>query len=38
MKYRLDLVGVHTVRWEGSGTEPAEEFTFIYENENENYD
>jgi hypothetical protein len=29
-KYKLDLVGVQEVRWEGSGTEPAGEYTFFY--------
>jgi hypothetical protein len=28
-RYRLDLVGVHEVRWEGSGTAPACEYTFF---------
>jgi hypothetical protein len=28
-RYRLDLVGVQEVRWEGSGTAPAEEYTFF---------
>jgi hypothetical protein len=28
-KYKLDLVGVQVVRWEGSGTEPAGEYTFF---------
>jgi hypothetical protein len=27
-RYKLDLVGVQEVRWEGSGTEPAGEYTF----------
>jgi exonuclease III len=36
-RYKLDLVGVQEVRWEGSGTEPAEEYTFFYENGNENH-
>jgi hypothetical protein len=26
-KCKLDLVGVQEVRWEGSGTEPAGEYT-----------
>jgi hypothetical protein len=26
-RYRLDLVGVQEVRWEGSGTVPAGEYT-----------
>jgi hypothetical protein len=29
-------VGVQDVRWEGSGTEPAGEYTFFYGNGNEN--
>jgi hypothetical protein len=29
-RYKLDLVGVQEVRWEGSGTEPAGEYTFFY--------
>jgi hypothetical protein len=37
-RYRLDLVGVQEVRWEGSGTAPAGEYTFSYGNENENYE
>jgi hypothetical protein len=28
-KYRLDLVGVQEVRWEGGGTAPAGEYTFF---------
>jgi hypothetical protein len=30
---KLDLVGVQEVRWEGSGTEPAGEYTFLYRRE-----
>jgi hypothetical protein len=29
-KYKLNLVGVQEVRWEGSGKEPAGEYTFVY--------
>jgi hypothetical protein len=29
-RYRLDLVGLQEVRWEGSGTVPAGEYTFFY--------
>jgi hypothetical protein len=32
------LVGVHEVRWEGSGTEPAGEYTFFYGKGNENHE
>jgi hypothetical protein len=37
-KYKLDLVGVQEVRWEGSGTEPAGEYTFFYGKGNENHE
>jgi hypothetical protein len=29
-KYKLDLVGVHEVRWEKNGTERAEDYIFFY--------
>jgi exonuclease III len=29
-KYKLDLVGVQEVRWEGGGTELAGQHTFFY--------
>jgi hypothetical protein len=29
-KYKLDLVGVREVRWDGGGTEPAGQYTFYY--------
>jgi hypothetical protein len=29
-RYKLDLVGVQEVRWEGGGTEPAGQYTFFY--------
>jgi hypothetical protein len=29
-RYRLYLVGTQEVRWEGSGTVPAREYTFFY--------
>jgi exonuclease III len=35
-RYKLDLVGVQEVRWEGSGTEPVGEYTFLYGKGNEN--
>jgi hypothetical protein len=35
-KYKLDLVGVQEVRWDGDGTEPAGEYTFFYGKVNEN--
>jgi hypothetical protein len=37
-KYKLDLVGVQEVRWEGGGTEPTGEYTFFYGKRNENHD
>jgi hypothetical protein len=36
LKYKLHLVGVQEVRWEGGGTEPAGEYTFFYGKGNEN--
>jgi hypothetical protein len=35
-RYKLDLVGVQEVRWEGGGTEPAGDYTFFYGKGNEN--
>jgi hypothetical protein len=29
-KYKLDLVGVQEVRWDGGGTEPAGECIFFF--------
>jgi hypothetical protein len=37
-RYRLDLVGVKEVRWEGSGTIPTGEYTFFYGKGNENHE
>jgi hypothetical protein len=37
-RYRLDLVGVQEVRLEGSGTVPANEYTFFYGKGNENHE
>jgi exonuclease III len=37
-RYKLDLVGVQEVRQEGSGTEPAGEYTFFYGKRNENHE
>jgi hypothetical protein len=36
-RYKLDLVGVCEVRWEGCGTEPVGEYTFFYRKGNENH-
>jgi exonuclease III len=37
-KYKLDLVGVQEVRWNGGGTEPAGQYTFFYGKENQNHE
>jgi hypothetical protein len=37
-RYKLDLVGVQEVRWEGGGTEPAGEYTFFCRKGNENHE
>jgi hypothetical protein len=37
-KYKLYLVGVQEVRWEGGGTEPAGEYTFFYGKWNQNHE
>jgi hypothetical protein len=37
-RYKLDLVRVQEVRWEGGGTEPAGKYTFFYGKENENHE
>jgi exonuclease III len=37
-KYKLDLLGVQEVRWDGGGTELAGEYTFLYGNGNENHE
>jgi hypothetical protein len=29
-KYKLDLVGVQQVRWDGGGIKPADDYTFFY--------
>jgi hypothetical protein len=36
--YKLDLVGVQEVKWEGGGTEPAGEYTIFYGKANENHE
>jgi exonuclease III len=36
-RYKLDIVGVQEVRWEGGGTEPEGEYTFFYGKGNENH-
>jgi hypothetical protein len=37
-RFRLDLVGVQEVSWEGSGTVSAGEYTFFYGKGNENHE
>jgi hypothetical protein len=37
-RYKLYLVGVQELTWEGGGTEPEGEYTFFYGKENENHD
>jgi exonuclease III len=37
-RYKLDLVGMQEVRWEGDGTESAGECTFSYGKRNENHE
>jgi hypothetical protein len=36
--YKLDLVGVQEVRWDGGGNEPAGEYRFFYGKGNENHE
>jgi hypothetical protein len=35
-KYKLDLVGVQEVRWEGEGYQTVDIYTFFYGNGNDN--
>jgi hypothetical protein len=37
-KYKLDLVGVQEVRWDGGGTKPAGEYIFFYGKGEENHE
>jgi exonuclease III len=36
-KYKLDLVGVQEVRWEGEGYQTVDNYTFFYRNGNVNH-
>jgi hypothetical protein len=37
-RYKLDLVAVQEIGWEGSGIEPAREYTFFYGKGNDNHE
>jgi hypothetical protein len=37
-KYKLDLVVVQEVRWDGGGTEPSVRYTYFYGKGNENHE
>jgi hypothetical protein len=37
-KYKLDLLGVQEVRWDGGGSEPVGEYRFFYGKGNENHE
>jgi hypothetical protein len=37
-KYKLDLVIVQEIRWDGGGTEPVGEYIFFYGKGNENHE
>jgi hypothetical protein len=37
-KYKLDLVGVHEVRWDRGDSKPEAEYTFFYGKGNENHE
>jgi hypothetical protein len=37
-KYKLDLMGLQEVRWDGGGIEPSGEHTFFYGKLNENHE
>jgi exonuclease III len=37
-KYKLDLLGVQEVRWDGGGTERAGKYTFFYVKGNEEHE
>jgi hypothetical protein len=37
-KYKLDIVGVQVVRWDGGGTERAGEYTFFFGKGIENHE
>jgi hypothetical protein len=37
-KYKLDVVGLQEVGWDGGGTEPAGQYTFFYGRGNQNHE
>jgi hypothetical protein len=37
-RYKLDLVGVQQVKWEGGSTEPAGEYAFLYGKGHDNHE
>jgi hypothetical protein len=37
-RYKLDVVGVQEVSWEGGGTEPTVEYSLFYGKGNENHE
>jgi hypothetical protein len=37
-RYKVDLVGVQEVRWEGSGTKPSGKYAFVYRKGNDNHE
>jgi hypothetical protein len=38
LKYKLGSVGVQEVKWDGGGTEPAGEYTFLYGKGSQNHE
>jgi hypothetical protein len=37
-KNMLDFLGVQEAKWDRGGTKPAGEYTFLYENRNDNHE
>jgi len=37
VKYQVDLMAVQELRWDSSGSEPADDYMFFYANGNANY-
>jgi exonuclease III len=37
-RYKLDVMGVQEISWEGGGTKPAGEYAFFYGKGNENHE